>query len=153
LEQYWEFYRDLRAYREAPSAAWSEALEAKFDQLFTTEVYYRPLARCIARTRANKEKLLLVLKHPELPLHNNESELAARLRVMKRRVSHGPKTEAGARAWDTFHTLAATTAKLGIQFVDYLVDRMQHRGVIPWLPDLIRQRAQELQLGASWAAT
>jgi hypothetical protein len=36
------------------------------------------------RTRANKAKLLLVLKHPELPLHNNEAELAARKRVRKR---------------------------------------------------------------------
>jgi hypothetical protein len=153
LAQYWDLYRELRAYREAPGADWATALEAKFDQLFATEVTYAPLARCVARTRANKEKLLLVLKHPELPLHNNEAELKARLRVMKRRVSHGPKTERGAQAWDTFHTLAATTAKLGIRFIDYLHDRMRGIGEIPWLPDLIGARASELQLGASWAAT
>jgi hypothetical protein len=30
------------------------------------------------RTRANKAKLLLILKHPGLPLNYNEAELAAR---------------------------------------------------------------------------
>lgn len=151
-KRYWTYYRDLRTYRQAPSAARARELAAEFDDLFATEVNYLPLETCIARTRANKAKLLLVLEHPELPLHNNEAELAARRRVIKRRVSHGPKTEAGARAWDTLQTLAATAAKLGVSFAVYLADRVGEVGNIPWLPDLIRERAAQLNLGASWEA-
>jgi hypothetical protein len=152
--RYWEFYRQLKAYRAAPAAlerAPAAALEAAFDALCATEVYYQPLAQCIARTRANKQKLLLVLAHPELPLHNNEAEFAARRRVIKRRVSHGPKSTAGAKAWDTLQTLAATTAKLGISFAQYLADRLGRGGAIPPLAEVIRVRAAQLNLGGSWA--
>jgi hypothetical protein len=54
------------------------------------------------KTRAKKESLLLVLEHPELPLHNNPAELGARQRVRKRAISFGPRTTEGATAWDTF---------------------------------------------------
>ena len=94
-----------------------------------------------------------MLKHPELPLHNNDSELEARRRVMKRRVSHGPKSPEGAKAWDTFHTLAATAAKLGVNFADLLADRLASANRVPWLPDLITRRAAELNLGWSWEST
>jgi len=43
----------------------------------------------MATTRAHKDSLLLVLKFPELPLHNNPAELGARGRVRKRDVSFG----------------------------------------------------------------
>ena len=153
MQKYWEYYRKLLAYREAPSAERASELGAEFDTLFKGGTGYAGLERCIARTRGNKAKLLLVLRHPELPLHNNASELAARRRVIKRRASHGPKTEAGAKAWDTFHTLAATTAKLGVSFADYLEDRLLNAGQVPWLPGLITNRAQELKLGWSWETT
>ncbi len=50
----------------------------------------------------------MVLKHPEIPLHNNPAELEARQRVRKRDVSFGPRTQDGIEAWDTFMSLAAT---------------------------------------------
>jgi hypothetical protein len=149
--RYWEFYRQLKGYRQAPGPAAAARLEADFDALCATEVYYQPLAQCIVRTRANKKKLLLVLAHPELPLHNNAAEFAARQRVIKRRVSHGPKSAAGAKAWDTLQTLAATTAKLGISFAQYLADRLGRGGAIPPLAEVIRVRAAQLNLGGSWA--
>lgn len=56
----------------------------------------------MANTLAKKDPLLLVLRYPELPLHNNAAELGVRQRVRKRGVSFGPRTQAGVRAWDTF---------------------------------------------------
>ena len=138
------------AYREAPSAAAAATLEAEFDRLFSREVLYRELAVCLARTRGNKEKLLQVLAHPELPLHNNESELAARRRGQKRRVSFGPRSPAGMRAWDTLQGLVETTRKLGVRFAEYVEDRVRGSGKVPPLADLIRERAAELALGGSW---
>jgi hypothetical protein len=127
-QDYWAFYRKLLAYREAPSPAVAADLEAEFDTLFGREVTYRGLAECLARTRANKAQLLLVLQHPELPLHNNEAELAARRGVRKRDVSFGPRSPAGVRAWDTLQGLAETTRKLGVRFAAYLNDRIRGLG-------------------------
>ncbi len=152
-KKYWAYYRKLLAYRKAPTPAWAAELEADFDQLFGEVATYAGLDRCIERTRGNKARLLMVLKHPELPLHNNDSELAARRRVMKRRVSHGPKSSEGAQAWDTFHTLAATAAKLGVSFSHLLRDRLKRTNRIPWLPHLVTQRAMHLNLGWSWETT
>jgi len=73
-------------------------LEAGFDQLFATQTGYADLDQCIAKTRDEKIPLLLVLQYPELPLHNNASELAVRQRVRKRDVSFGPRTQEGCMA-------------------------------------------------------
>lgn len=151
-KRYWAFYHELLAFRQAPCAVEATRLEAAFDTLFAAEAIYIGLAACIERTRANKTKLLLVLRHPELPLHNNEAELAARRRVRRRDVSFGPRSPAGVKAWDTFQTLAATTSKLGISFYHYLKDRIAGTGTIPPLAEIIAARAATLNLGASWEA-
>jgi hypothetical protein len=109
LESFWKYYDQLWAYRQAPNPPERERLAAEFDRLFATRTGYEALDQRIAKTRAKKDSLLLVLKHPELPLHNNPAELGARQRVRKRDVSFGPRTQDGVRAWDTFMTLAATT--------------------------------------------
>jgi cell division protein FtsB len=146
LEQFWDYYRELLAYREHPTSADRARLDAGFDALFGTVTGYQALDQRLALTRDKKPELLLVLDHPELPLHNNPAELGARQRVRKRDVSFGPRSPAGAAAWDTFMTLAATTRKLGLDFAAYLTDRFTHAGQIPALADLISARAAQLAL-------
>lgn len=94
-----------------------------------------------------------MLDHPELPLHNNRSELGARRRVRKRDVSFGPRTPAGAKAWDTLQTLAATAQQHGVNVLHYFCDRVSGAGQMPSLASLIAQQAAPLALGASWDAT
>jgi hypothetical protein len=151
LTRFWEYYRELRTYQREPTPAERERLRAAFDTLFATRTGYVQLDRQIAKTQAKKTALLLVLDHPELPLHNNAAELAVRQRVRKRDVSFGPRSQAGKEAWDTFMTLAETTKKLGLSFYVYLRDRILATHTIPPLAELITQSAQELNLGASWA--
>lgn len=146
----WAYYRELLAYRERPTPEEATRLERRFDALFATETGFRLLDERIALTREKKDGLLLVLRHPELPLHNNPAELAARRRVRKRDVSFGPRSPTGAKAWDTFMTLAATTQQLGLSFVAYLQDRFRQAGQIPPLADLLRAQAATLDLGRSW---
>ena len=153
LEQFWEYYDELLAYREQPSESERARLEAAFDSLFATTIDYWALSERIAKTRAKKAALLLVLEHPEIPLHNNAAELGARQRVRKRDVSFGPRTVEGAQAWDTFLSLADTTRKLGVSFYHYIHDRIRGDQQIAPLADLIDERAQELNLGASWASS
>ena len=140
LDRFWTYYRDLLAYREQPTAAERTRLDARFDDLFGTVTGYHDLDRRLALTRDKKPDLLLVLDHPELPLHNNPAELGARQRVRKRDVSFGPRSPAGSAAWDTFMTLAATTRKLGVDFAAYLRDRFTQAGQVPPLADLIAAR-------------
>ena len=138
----------------------AQAWEAEFDALFGASSGYAELDKRIASTRSNKGSLLLVLKFPELPLHNNPAELGARGRVRKRDVSFpgtarqgrcGPRTEEGKQAWDTFMTLAATTKKLNVSFYEYVRDRVLKKNVIPPLPELIQNAAHELMLGQSYS--
>ena len=144
LDQFWTYYRELLAYRDHPTLEERVRLDARFDALFGTVTGYHELDRRLALTREKKPELLLVLAHPELPLHDNPAELGARQRVRKRDVSFGPRSPAGSAAWDTFMTLAATTRKLGLDFAAFLTDRFTHAGQIPPLADLIAARAAQL---------
>jgi hypothetical protein len=149
-DRFWDYYRELRAYRSNPTADEAVRLEQVFDDLFSTEVEYADLATRISKTAAKKAELLLVLSHPELPLHNNDSELTVRQRKRKQDVSFGPRTRAGSKAWDTMQSLVSTTKKLGVNIYEYFRDRVTKRALVPRLADIIKQRAQELNLGASW---
>lgn len=149
-KQFWEYYDQLLVYRQQPSTDEKARLETKFDTLFATVTGYRALDERIAKTALKKASLLLVLDHPEIPLHNNPAELGARQRVRKRDVSFGPRTPDGAKAWDTFMTLTATAKKLGVSICYYIHDRVSGAFELPDLADIITQRAAELSLGASW---
>jgi hypothetical protein len=151
LDRYWDFYRELRDYRLNPSEQWAEELRKAFDKLVSTETDYDDLAKRIAKTKANKDELLLVLDHPELPLHNNDSELTVRQRKRKQDVSLSIRTTSGGRAWDTMQSIVGTTKKLGINIYEYLKDRVTGGQAVPRLADVIRVRAAEMNLGGSWA--
>lgn len=125
-------------------------MESRFDTLFATKTGYDDLDQRIAKTRAKKTSLLQVLQHPELPLHNNASELAVRQRVRKRDVSFGTRSQLGLQAWDTFMTLADTARKLGISFYAYIRDHVSGTNQIPPMSILVTKRALELNLGLSW---
>jgi transposase IS66 family protein len=153
LTDFWDFYDELLAYRQQPTPAERTRLVAAFDRLFAQKTDYWALNERIAKTRAKKAALLLVLEHPEIPLHNNPAELGVRQRVRKRDVSFGPRTAEGAKAWDTFMSLADTARKLGVSFYHFIHDRVSGANQMPLLADIIDERAQELNLGASWTAS
>jgi len=151
LKQFWEYYHRLLNYCQNPTVEERLRLETAFDDLFSSHTGYDALDQRIAKTKAKKDSLLLVLQYPELPLHNNASELGVRQRVRKRDVSFGPRTEDGVRAWDTFATLAETAKKLGVSFYHYLHNRISADNQIPLLADLVSNRAKELNLGWSFS--
>jgi hypothetical protein len=151
LTRFWAYYAQLLEYRQRPTAQAALRLEAEFDTLFDAPSGYLELDKRMLTTCSHKDTLLLVLKFPELPLHNNPAELGARGRVRKRDVSFGPRTEDGKQAWDTFMTLAATTKKLNVSFYEYVRDRILKKNAIPPLPELINKAAAELVLGQSYS--
>ena len=139
-EKYWDYYQKLLQYQENPSQEQAEALSAEFDELFSTQTHYPALDERIATSKAKKPELLLVLKYPELPLHNNEAELAARVQARKRDVSLHTMSLAGTQSQDTFLTIVETAKKLGVSAYDYIYDRVSKRYRLPSLAELIRVR-------------
>ncbi|MFZ2070072.1 MAG: transposase [Halobacteriota archaeon] len=138
--RYWDYYRKLSELKENPPHEEAEALSAEFDQLFSTKTGYHALDVRIAKSRDKKSELLMVLKHPELPLHNNDAELAARAQVRKRDVSLHTMTEDGTKANDTFLTIVQTAKKLGVSAYEYIHDRVSKRFHMPSLAKLIRAK-------------
>ena len=138
----WRLYRDLKAYRLAPSKRRKAALEARFDRIFTLKTGFVTLDKLLKRLHANKAELLMVLERPEIPLHTNGSENDIRCQVTKRNVSGGTRTDVGRDCRDAFLGLAKTCAKLGLLFWDYLGARLGIPGQaeIPYLPELIKHR-------------
>ena len=139
----WWFYADLKAYRLDPTPRRRGELRTRFDRIFRRHTGFATLDRLLQRLHANKAELLMVLDHPEIPLHTNGSENDIRCQVTKRHVSGGTRTDTGRDCRDAFLGLAKTCRKLGVAFWDYLGDRLGVLGgqTVPPLPDLIRCRA------------
>jgi hypothetical protein len=139
----WWFYADLKLYQDTPTPARRAALRARFERIFGRVTGFAELDAVVARLRANKAELLMVLDRPEIPLHSNGSERDIRCVVTKRKISGETRSEAGKQARDTFLSLLKTCTKLAVSFWDYLGARLKipEAEAIPWLPDLIRQRA------------
>ena len=134
----WWFYRQLKAFKLAPSPERAAELRARFDRIFKRRTGYATLDRLLKRLHANKDELLRVLDRPEIPLNTNASENDIRVCVTKRKISGGTVSERGRSARDVMLGLAKTCAKLKISFFDYLGARLQIPGPeIPPLPRLI----------------
>ena len=136
----WRLYADLKAYKEAPTAARRRRLERRFDRLFTTETGFATLDRLLSRLFANKSELLRVLERPDIPLHTNGSENDIRCQVTRSQISGGTRSDRGRDARDRFLSLMKTCDKLHVSFWDFLGDRLNVPGspAVPWLPDLVR---------------
>jgi len=141
--QVWDFYRDLKAYKIAPTAEKKAELEKRFDEIFTQKTCFVTLNQALRRLHNNRSELLLVLERPDIPLHNNESERDIREYVKKRKISGSTRSDIGRQCRDTFASLKKTCRKLGVSFWAYLKARLSGSNTIPPLPQLIRQRAKE----------
>jgi hypothetical protein len=140
----WWYYSDLKAYRLDPTSRRRSEMRARFDRIFLRTTGFATLDRLLKRLHANKAELLMVLDHPEIPLHTNGSENDIRCQVTKRQISGGTKTDIGRDCRDAFLGLGKTCQKLGVSFWNYLGARLSVAGAsaVPRLADLIRCRAQ-----------
>ena len=139
--RFWDYYRDLLEYKKDPKPGTAERLSSEFDTLFSTKTGYDALDERIEKTRSKKKELLLVLKYPWLPLHNNDAELGARVEKRRQDVSLQTKSEDGTTAKDSFLTITQTAKKLGVNAYRYIYDRVSKTFSMPALSDLILQNA------------
>ncbi len=141
-DRYWAYYASLQDYRAGPTRELAQKLLLKFDELFSTQTKYEALDDRIAKTAAKKDELLTVLSVPEVPLHNNASELGARVSARRRDVSLHSCSERGVHAMDIFTTLVQTSKKLRVSAFAYLRDRLSGALKMPSLAQSILQSAQ-----------
>jgi hypothetical protein len=142
-EDIWKYYQRLRVYREAPTEQERVRLERDYKTLFTRRTGFAELNELLRRIYDKREELLLVLEHPAVPLHNNDSERDIREWAKKRKISAGTRSDLGQRCRDTFISLKKTCRKLGVSFWQFLQDRILGKNEVLPLPDLIRQTARD----------
>lgn len=140
-ERFWGYYASLQDYRAGPTEKLAAKLRLEFDELFSTRTGYEALDDRISKTESKRDKLLTVLSEPSVPLHNNASELGARVSARRRDVSLHSRSERGVRAMDIFTTLVQTSKKLGLSANAYLRDRFSGSLELPSLAQSILQAA------------
>lgn len=139
-DKFWKYYHKLKEYKQSPNEEKASILSKEFDELFSIVTGYDHLDDRIGKTLAKKKELLLVLKYPELPIHNNASELSARVQVRDRDVSLHTMSEDGTKIKDTFMTISQTAKKLGIRTYEYIYDRVSGAFEMPSLASIMLQR-------------
>ncbi len=131
------FWHLLKDYKSHPSKVRKMHVLREFDRIFTTTTGYADLDERIRCTFAEKDKLLVILDHPEIPLDNNEAERALREIVVKRKVSYGTRSDDGKRAWENMMTILDTCRKNGVSFYEYVRDILSKEYSMPRLSELI----------------
>jgi hypothetical protein len=137
LERFWDYYDALLTYQQSPSEAMAQQLSEQFDSLFSTTTGYDALDIRIEMTREKKKALLLVLGHTFLPLHNNGSELGARVQARIRDINLQTISKNGTKSKDTFATIVQTARKMGVNIYQYIYDRVSKKYEMPSLAEMI----------------
>jgi hypothetical protein len=138
MRRFWHLLKD---YKSHPNRKKKKQVAEEFNKIFTTHTGYGDLDERIKATFAEKEKLLVILDHPEIPLDNNEAERALREIVIKRRISHGTRSDDGKVALENMMTILDTCKKNGVSFYHYVKDTLTKEYRMPRLAELIRQNA------------
>jgi hypothetical protein len=139
-EEIWSFYDKLAAYKtlsHEEQDAIKTYLSTEFDTIFEQKTGFDILDDRLKKTLAKKEKLLQVLEHPKIPLHNNAAELAVRRMVRKRDISYHTISVKGTRTKDAFMSVIETAIKLRVNVFQYLFDRLNKNHAIQSLAHTI----------------
>ena len=149
LNWFWDIYRDLKAFKEAPTEDKAEKIRADFHSLIHTEPECKALQDALGGLAVFEKELLEVLDDPSLPLHNNLSESQIREHVNRRKVSGGTRSKAGRQSRDTFASLKKTCRLYGLSFWDYLKSRLIGDELFPRLSSLIEDASRYLPCGVA----
>ena len=122
ISEVWNFYNELKKYKENPSESRKEELNSLFDKIFNCQTGYPELNKRLELTYAKKSILLTVLDYPFVDIHNNMSENGIRASVIKRKISNGTRTDLGTTAWENHLTILTTCKKHNVSYYDYVLN-------------------------------
>jgi len=129
---------DVRALRQEFSKPLVDKLFAWLKQYSKTVRPKSKIGEAVGYALNQRREMQLFLEHPELPLHNNLSELLLRQPVVGRKNWLFAGSEGGAQAAATLYTLVSSCMLQAIDPHEYLVD------VLNRLPDYPANRVSEL---------
>lgn len=141
--RYWEFYRKLLLYTQQKGEDQQKLkteIRREFDEIFVSGTQYEELDKVIEGTLANKQNLLMPLEFPDLPLHNNAAELAARRVVRKRDISLHTWSTWGTKLRDAFLSIIQTAYKHDVSPYQFICDRISEKNQMPSLATLMLER-------------
>lgn len=141
ISQLWAYYHQLLAFQKNPLPELQLPLSLRFDELFGTITGYDDLDERIAKTKSHKDSLLVVLEHPEVPLHNNPAELDARVQARRRDISYQTQNSKGTEAKDTLMSVVQTAIKLKVNVFAYIKDRISNTMEMASLSSIIQNLA------------
>jgi hypothetical protein len=137
LNAFWQLYQQLKAFKDKPTDKKKQQVVKNFDAICNWQTKWLALKKGLDKIKTYKTELLVALKYPSVPLHNNQSESDIREYVKKRKISGSTRSDNGRKARDTFASLKKTCRKMNIPFWEYLMDRLTDTHNIKYLPDLL----------------
>lgn len=118
LDQWRSFYHLAKQYgSDPPKTATSKArsaVEKEFDRITQQTTEYDDLNRQLKLTGRKKERLLLFLNHPNLPINNNQCEQDLRQFVIIRKISGETKSVKGDKSLANHLSVIQTAGKQGL---------------------------------------
>jgi uncharacterized small protein (DUF1192 family) len=137
IKEWQGLYKKMKRFKCNPCEDKRKKIREEFERICDIKTCFEEIDEQLERTKKLKSKLLLFLRYPQLPLHNNLSENDLRERVIKRKISLQNRSIQGLKAWDLMLSLASTCRKIGLSFWRYLEDRISKRESIPYLGKLV----------------
>ncbi|EQD59965.1 transposase IS66 [mine drainage metagenome] len=158
--QYWSlvcFYRRLRrlvrdgerlrtqrrALGEAAFERRLERLTERLDELLAWNNPNAVLKTVLEKVRRQRDYILTFVRHEGVPTHNNFGEYIIKRGILKRKVSGGSTSPAGAMAYARIQSVAMTCQLRGLSFHDYLLQSLKayiKTGSVLLLADYERQQ-------------
>jgi hypothetical protein len=114
LTQWSNFYHLAKHYRESlpdQQEQKKQEIQQLFDTLTSQTTGYGLLDKQLKLTQKKKDRLLLFLDHPELPIHNNQCEQDIRQFVIIRKISGETKSVRGDRSIERHLSIIQTAQK------------------------------------------
>ena len=142
IDKLWQFYGRLKSYRQKNSVL-AQVLRDDFDKLFGAPCDYRALAKRMERTLANKDRLLVRLDKPFVPLHNNSAERGMRRVVRKRDISLHTTSDRGTSIKDGFLSVVETARKLNVNVLEYIDAKVRGLTIQYSLAELVIMKYQK----------
>lgn len=120
ITQLLEFYHLAKAYGKNPTTEAKRTLRKMFDTLTSLETGYEALDKQLSLTRRKRDRLLLFLDYPFIPIHNNQCEQDLREFVIIRKISGETKSLAGDRSIERHMSIIQTARKQELNIFETL---------------------------------
>lgn len=114
-----------KIYGEAQFGEQVKKLHTRLDNLINWPEPDDILADIIEKVKRQRPRILTFVEHEGVPCHNNFAEWLIRIGVLKRKVSYGSKSQAGAEAYAILLSIYITCKLRKISFVGFLISSLK----------------------------